>query len=152
MNIEKYGGCPRKIRSDMGPENGTVEQMQTFLRGTAVKNEDQFLDDNSFIYGTSQCNQRSEFWWGILRKHCSQYWMNVLGCNKQQGSVRNRPGTGRPRTARTGENIERVRESVKESPKTSTRRRHNLGYQGGLFKEFLSHCTCFPIKSSWCKK
>ncbi|CAH1115725.1 unnamed protein product [Psylliodes chrysocephalus] len=84
-SIEKYSGCPRRIRSNMGTENGTVEQMQTFLRRIAVKNKGQFSYDNSFIYGTSNCNQRIESWWGILRKHCSYYWMNLFSELKESG-------------------------------------------------------------------
>ena len=43
----------------------------------------------------------------------------------ETGSVRDRSKTGRPRSARNPENIERVRESLNDVPSTSTRRRSN---------------------------
>jgi hypothetical protein len=42
---------------------------------------------------------------------------------EETGSLMNLPHTGRPRSARKEENLERVRASIKEEPKTSTRRR-----------------------------
>ncbi|KAG5884322.1 hypothetical protein JTB14_027652 [Gonioctena quinquepunctata] len=57
--VESLGGCTKMIRTDMGTENGYVEQMQNF-----------FGDRNLgaiFIYGRSIANQRIEFWWNILR-------------------------------------------------------------------------------------
>ena len=32
-----------------------------------------------------QSNQRIEFWWGILRKRCSQYWINLFEELKEDG-------------------------------------------------------------------
>ncbi|KAJ8968385.1 hypothetical protein NQ314_002336 [Rhamnusium bicolor] len=43
----------------------------------------------------------------------------------ETGSVRDRSKTGRPRSARNPENIERVRESVNDDSSISTRRRSN---------------------------
>ncbi|KAG5876634.1 hypothetical protein JTB14_005050 [Gonioctena quinquepunctata] len=48
--VESLGGCPKMIRTDMGTENGYVEQVQNF-----------FGDRNLgaiFIYGRSTANQR----------------------------------------------------------------------------------------------
>jgi len=66
--VERCGGCPRKIRSDMGTENVYVEQMQIFLRG----------QQHSYVYGTSHHNQRIESWWSILRRQAMQFWMNLF--------------------------------------------------------------------------
>jgi transposase len=41
----------------------------------------------------------------------------------ETGSLMKFPHTGRPRSAREEENIERVRTSIEEDPQTSTRRR-----------------------------
>ncbi len=32
----------------------------------------------SFIYGSSNHNQRIESWWAFLRTHMSQYWMDLF--------------------------------------------------------------------------
>lgn len=67
--VKNLGGCPRRIRADEGTENGHVEAMQTLFRGE---------DDISFQSGTSKLNQRIEAWWGMLRKECGQYWMDLF--------------------------------------------------------------------------
>ncbi|CAH0563093.1 unnamed protein product [Brassicogethes aeneus] len=41
--------------------------------------------NKSFIYGTSQCNQRIESWWSMLRKHSAQFWMNLFQGLKEDG-------------------------------------------------------------------
>nr|CAI5865735.1 unnamed protein product [Callosobruchus analis] len=66
---------------------------------------------------------------------------------QQQGSVRNRPGAGRPRTACTAGNLERVRESVEESPETSTRRRSaQLQLKRRSLQRILATLHMFPYK------
>ncbi|KAG5879819.1 hypothetical protein JTB14_007671 [Gonioctena quinquepunctata] len=75
--VESLGGCPKMIRTDMGTENGYVEQMQNF-----------FGDRNLgaiFIYGRSTANQRIESWWNILRKRTAQFWMNLFKSLKDNG-------------------------------------------------------------------
>jgi len=42
---------------------------------------------------------------------------------QEQGSVRDLPQSGRPRSVMNEANIQRVQESVEENPETSTRRR-----------------------------
>lgn len=66
--------CPMRIRADFGTENGHIEVMQRALR----ENHDDDLSTQSFIYGSSNHNQRIESWWGFLRKHNAQYWMDVF--------------------------------------------------------------------------
>lgn len=75
--VESIGGCPLRVRADMGTKNRHVEQMQVFLRQAPTIHD----ISNSlppFFYGTSQANQRIESWWGILRQHKSQFWMNLF--------------------------------------------------------------------------
>ena len=62
-------GCPSMVRGDMGTENGHVAGMQRFLTG----------QQSSFLYGKSTHNQRIESFWSILRKECSQFWMDDEG-------------------------------------------------------------------------
>lgn len=38
-----------------------------------------------FIYGTSKANQRIESWWSILRKHNSQFLINLFQQIKEGG-------------------------------------------------------------------
>jgi len=61
--VRREGGCPTRLRADMGTDNVVVEQMQTFLRN----------DHSAFMYGRSVNNQRIEAWWGQLRRQCMQF-------------------------------------------------------------------------------
>ncbi|KAG5863483.1 hypothetical protein JTB14_038439 [Gonioctena quinquepunctata] len=56
--VESLGGCPKMIQTDMGTENGYVEQMQNFSGDRNL--------GAIFIYGRSTANQRIESWWNIL--------------------------------------------------------------------------------------
>ena len=67
-------GCPCLIRSDMGTENVDIARMQTLMSG-----------ESSFLVGRSTHNQRIESFWCILRKECSQFWINTLGSLKDKG-------------------------------------------------------------------
>lgn len=70
--VEKKGGTAARIRADMGTENGTMEDLQRFLR---LEHNDCYAT-NCFIYGASTHNQRIESWWAFLRKNHCQFWMN----------------------------------------------------------------------------
>jgi hypothetical protein len=72
--VQKLGGCPQMVRGDLGTENGQVARMQTVLSG-----------QESFLYGKSTHNQRIESFWGILRRECTQYWMDVFRPLKDEG-------------------------------------------------------------------
>jgi len=69
-------GCPARIRADHGTENGHVEVFQKLIRHNA---------DACFLYGKSQLNQRIESWWGMLRKECGQFWMDLFELLKDDG-------------------------------------------------------------------
>lgn len=77
--IESVNGVPARVRSDHGTENSSMEQMLIFLR----HKEDNPLE-KVWLYGTSQHNQRIEAWWSILRKHQSQFWMNLFQHLKEE--------------------------------------------------------------------
>ncbi|OWF56044.1 hypothetical protein KP79_PYT20971 [Mizuhopecten yessoensis] len=72
--VSELGGCPQLVRGDMGTENGHLARMQTLLSG-----------EESFLYGASMHNQRIESFWCILRKECSQFWMDTLRTLKDHG-------------------------------------------------------------------
>jgi len=72
--VHEFNGCPRLLRGDMGTENSHVAQMQSLLSGST-----------SFIYGNSTHNQRIESFWGILRRECAQFWMDLLRGLKDTG-------------------------------------------------------------------
>ena len=72
--VKELAGCPKLMRGDMGTENSHVAWMQTLLAG-----------EESFLYGASMHNQRIESFWSILRKECSQFWMDTLGLLKDNG-------------------------------------------------------------------
>ncbi|KAK6494193.1 hypothetical protein HHUSO_G679 [Huso huso] len=49
--------------------------MQRFLRRYA---SDRFAGHGSFVYGSSNHNQRIESFWGFVRKENAQFWMNLF--------------------------------------------------------------------------
>jgi hypothetical protein len=69
-------GCPTRIRVDLGTENG----IQSALRWDKM---DEFAK-KSFIYGSSNHNQRIECWWSFLRTHLVQFWMDLFQALKDQ--------------------------------------------------------------------
>ena len=68
--VEKRSCIPTRIRSDLGTENRSVEQMQIFLRGY---HDHQFSERRSRNH-----NQRIEQWWVFLGNHHAQYWINIF--------------------------------------------------------------------------
>lgn len=66
---------------------------------------------------------------------------------RQQGAVSDLPRTGRPKTACTEENVQRVQESVHENPTTSTRRRSTqLRLSRRSIQRILAKLKMFPYK------
>ncbi|XP_057203125.1 uncharacterized protein LOC130562244 [Triplophysa rosa] len=80
--VKERRGCPRRIRADRGTENVGVEQMQMFLRRDAT---DDFSYHRSFIYGSSNHNQRIESFWSTMRKQNVHFWMNFFQTLKEEG-------------------------------------------------------------------
>jgi len=80
--VERLSLCPFMMRGDLGTENGDVATMQYSFRNHA---------QNAFIYGTSQHNQRIESWWGILRTHCIQYWIDLFEEMKENNQFSGEP-------------------------------------------------------------
>ena len=61
-------GCPVKLRSDCGTENGIMAAMQCEFRSRG----------DAHFYGTSPANQRIECWWSHFRKNRSTWWINYF--------------------------------------------------------------------------
>ena len=79
--VKKRQGCPARIRTDKGTENGHIEQMQKIMRSNAA---DEFAN-RCYLSGSSIHNQRIEQWWGFLRKENAQYWMDFFAMMKHMG-------------------------------------------------------------------
>ncbi|CAC5426268.1 unnamed protein product [Mytilus coruscus] len=77
--VREVGGCSRCIRADLGTENGIVRELQVALRDCDGH------ETNAFLYGTSECNQRIESWWNILRKESAHFWMDMFQTIKDDG-------------------------------------------------------------------
>ena len=72
--VAKADGCPCLVRLDRGTENGHVRDFQKLLR----MNHDDPLAARPCYQGKSTGNQRIESWWGILRRHSAQYWLDLF--------------------------------------------------------------------------
>jgi hypothetical protein len=70
--VQKFGGCPKRVRGDFGTENVSVRDLQIFLRR---HDED---TTTAYIEGSSTLNQRIESWWGILRRQCVDFWIELF--------------------------------------------------------------------------
>ena len=65
--VRENEGCPTKVRSDCGTENGLLAATQCF-----------FMNDlESHIYGTSH-NQRVEAWWSFYQRSRATWWINFF--------------------------------------------------------------------------
>ncbi|CAH1114742.1 unnamed protein product [Psylliodes chrysocephalus] len=80
QGLEQVNGCPKTLRCDLGTKNRVVERIQNSLHQLFNENPG---NKPCLLYGKSCHNQRIESWWGILRKHCSQFWMNLFEMLKE---------------------------------------------------------------------
>ena len=67
-SVKELGGCPRKLNTDLGTENGTMAGIHCFFMGS----------EDSHQYVASPRNQRIEAWWSFLRKNWSNWWINFF--------------------------------------------------------------------------
>lgn len=72
--VAECGGTAHIIRTDRGTEN-VMGDLQRFLRRNGG---DAKRRDRSFLVGTSTANQRVEYWWGFLRRQCTNFWMDLF--------------------------------------------------------------------------
>lgn len=66
--VAQQMGCPEKVRTDNGTENGTIAVMQCLFRN----------DVNAHSYGKSTANQRIEGWWSDFRRIRSTWWIHLV--------------------------------------------------------------------------
>ena len=66
--VDACGGCPRKLRSDCGTENGLAAAAQCYFTN----------NEQAHIYGTSPHNQRIEGWWSYFRRSRANWWINFF--------------------------------------------------------------------------
>lgn len=66
--VAENKGCPEKLRTDNGTENGIMATMQCMFRDDAT----------AHVYGRSTANQRIECWWSQFRRNRSTWWMNFF--------------------------------------------------------------------------
>lgn len=64
---------PNCVRVDLGTENVGVARLQR-----ALKNKYSSSTFPAFLTGASTHNTRIESWWGQLRKHAGQYYMDLF--------------------------------------------------------------------------
>ncbi|XP_048124321.1 uncharacterized protein LOC125310724 [Alosa alosa] len=80
--IERVGGYPRLLRTDMGTENVVLRDMQVYLRRN---DEDNRAGQSSFLTGVSTANQRIESWWGVMRRQGMEHWIQMFSELKDEG-------------------------------------------------------------------
>ena len=80
--LQQNGYAPMILRCDLGTENTTLEFLQPFFRYNC---NDNLAGVRSFMYGKSTANQRIEAWWGLLRKHCTGWWINMFKDLRDRG-------------------------------------------------------------------
>ncbi|XP_066924268.1 uncharacterized protein [Clytia hemisphaerica] len=73
--VRTLSGVPRKVVGDRGTENVFIAASQRFLRRA---DNDQSAGERSFKYGRSVTNQRIEAWWSMLRRTCTNWWINFF--------------------------------------------------------------------------
>lgn len=78
--VQELKAVPLTMRCDAGTENVVIKRIQQDLRESYSESS-----RPSFLIGKSQCNQRIESWWGQLRKHDAQFWMNFFEDLKHKG-------------------------------------------------------------------
>ena len=66
--VAEFGGCPVKVRSDCGTENGVLAVIQCEFRSSA----------DAHVFGSSPANQRIEGWWSFYRRNRSTWWINFF--------------------------------------------------------------------------
>eukprot|EP00111_Clytia_hemisphaerica_P012751 TCONS_00037524-protein len=73
--VQKISGVPRKVVGDRGTENIYIAASQRFLTRFDI---DRGGGEQSFKYGRSVSNQRIEAWWSMLRRTCTNWWINFF--------------------------------------------------------------------------
>lgn len=80
-SIKQEKLLPTIVRSDHGSENVSIESPQIELRQS---HRDQFAREKSFIKGRSVRNQRIESYWGQMRKHTADFYIQFFKCMEER--------------------------------------------------------------------
>ena len=73
--VRKRGGCPQRLRGDLGTENSLVRDFQRFFQNRF----------SAYLEGASTHNQRIESWWGQFRKQCTEFWIALFSTLRDNG-------------------------------------------------------------------
>lgn len=73
--INEFGGCPVKLITDLGTENGLAASIQSYFRDN--------IDAHRYV--ASPRNQRIEGWWSYYGKNYSVWWRNFFADLESQG-------------------------------------------------------------------
>lgn len=79
--VKKYKCLPNFIRSDKGTENILIESLQICLR---KDHEDEYSGERSYFKGKSVHNQRIESYWGRMRQHTADFYIQFFKCMVQE--------------------------------------------------------------------
>jgi len=74
-SIENAGGCPIRVYSDHGTENGIIAAMQCYFRSDGL---DEYAGTKAHKYVPSTSNQRIECFWSSFRKQRSGWWIDFF--------------------------------------------------------------------------
>jgi hypothetical protein len=80
--VKTLGGCAMFLRGDFGTENSYVRDFQRFL---CRNRQDDGVNMNSYLAGSSDHNQRIEAWWSQLRKECIEFWIVLFKDLRDEG-------------------------------------------------------------------
>ena len=74
-HVKAAHGCPVRVYTDPGTENGLVAGIQCYLRAEGL---DEYAGSKSHKYVSSTKNQRIECQWSHYRKQRSSWWMDFF--------------------------------------------------------------------------
>jgi hypothetical protein len=72
-HVKAARGCPTRVYTDPGTENGIIAGMQSYFR---AEGSDEYAGSNAHKYVTSTRNQRIECQWSHFRKQRSSWWID----------------------------------------------------------------------------
>ena len=73
--VTEVSGCPSRVYTDMGTENGTLAPMQCYLRSDS---RDEYAATKAHKYVPSTRNQKIECFWSSFRKQRVGWWIDFF--------------------------------------------------------------------------
>ena len=80
-HVKKLKFVPEIIRSDKGTENSLLGLLQICLR---YRHSDENAGEKSYIQGKSTRNQRIESFWGRMRQHSADFFIQLFKCMQEK--------------------------------------------------------------------